>query len=43
MPSLPKKAVKLEDLICKKCGKTLKECPPSQCEYPDCPNKPKEN
>ena len=41
LKKLPKRGTKVEDLVCIKCGKTLKECPPSQCLDEDCPNKVK--
>jgi len=36
---LPPRGVKVEDLKCKKCGKTQKECKPKDCTDPDCPYK----
>lgn len=38
---LPRQGTLLDDLKCKKCGKTFKECPPAMCQDPECPNKPK--
>lgn len=38
---LPPAGTKIEDLKCLKCGKTMAECPPDQCQDADCPNKPK--
>lgn len=39
---LPPRGTKVEDLKCKKCGKTRQECQPETCTDPDCPQKPKE-
>lgn len=37
--SLPKRGVKVEDLKCKKCTKTPKECKPKDCTTEECPYK----
>ena len=36
---LPKRGIKVEDLKCKECQKTVKECAPKDCENPKCPYK----
>jgi len=40
---LPPRGIPVKDLKCSKCGKTMEECPPSECQDPDCPQKPKDN
>lgn len=36
---LPKRGINVEDLRCKKCGKTIKECNPKDCKDEQCPYK----
>ena len=36
---LPPRGTKIEDLKCKKCGKTRKEQDPKECTDQDCPDK----